>query len=63
MLANEDHDFIFDISTGNIFYNENGLRRGFGEGGITANISVSVTGPGVPSTERRFLSVNYGSAD
>ena len=40
MLANEDHDFIFDIST-NIFYNENGSRRGFGEGGTTGRRSGS----------------------
>jgi len=37
-LAREDHDFLYDLSSGWLYYNQNGSDKGFGNGGICAII-------------------------
>lgn len=37
-LARQDHDFIYDLSSGWLYLNQNGSDKGFGSGGICAII-------------------------
>ena len=35
-LAKQDIDFLYDQKKGGLYFNENGLEKGFGDGGIVA---------------------------
>ena len=35
-IAKQDIDFLYDQKKGGLYFNENGLEKGFGDGGIVA---------------------------
>ena len=48
-LAKQDFDFLYDEKKGGLYFNENGVERGFGDGGIIAILK------GAPELTRNHL--------
>ena len=51
-LARKDFDFLYDQKKGGLYYNENGSKKGFGDGGI---IAILKGGPNLDSDNIIFM--------
>ena len=52
MLSKKDMDFLYDQKKGGLYFNENGSKKGFGDGGL---IAILKGGPDLTSKNVSFI--------